>query len=225
MENPIIEKWWGSEEPEYYAIIKSTPIFIYETIVEEKVIYKEIVEYIQLPPEKITEYVDVDKTLPPEILLQYITVINVEFILFSGDQSVYNADSNVQSGTNLTDGEKATNNKIVSETADILSKNTDHLVILHGHANPITNTASEILELQTLSLARANQVADKLRSNYPGSPADLNSRMTTRGYGGGRNISGSSSSSYSGLNRRVEIMLIKIETLPSDAVPPGTGGN
>jgi len=205
-ENPIIEKWW-EEEYDYVALIKNIPI--YEAIVEDKVIYEYIYQYIDLPPEVKIEYVYVEKPLPPEILLQYIKVVDIEFILFSGDQIKYNALSDIPGGTDLKPQEIELNNSNIKDMADSLKNNDKQLIILHGHANPVTNTQQELEELEVLSTGRAKAVAGELEKyNIP----EFENRMTTRGYGGGKNISGSGSSTYAGLNRRVEMILIEIET-------------
>jgi len=220
-ENPIIDKWWVEEEEveveyDYIALIKNIPI--YEAIIEKEVIYEYIYEkiYIKLPPEIIIEYVE--RPLPPEILLQHIKVVDIEFILFSGDQTLYNEPSDIPGGTNLKDEEIKLNKIIIEEMAKSLKDNPNQLIILHGHANPVTNDDEELEDLKVLSTKRAEAVADELR-DYKPKIEDLEERMTARGYGGGKNISGSGSSTYAGLNRRVEMILIEIETIPGSSVP------
>jgi len=210
-ENPIIEKWWEEEveaEYDYVALIKNIPI--YEAIIEKEVIYNYIYQYIDLPPEVKIEYVYVEKPLPPEILLQHIKVVDIEFILFSGDQKEYNAPSTT-GGTSLKTEEELLNDSNIMDMADSLKKNDQQLIILHGHANPVTNTQQELDELKELSTGRAEAVAGEL-GRYD--IKKLEERMTVRGYGGGKNISGSGSTTYAGLNRRVEMILIEIETIP-----------
>jgi len=223
-ENPIIDKWWEEEveaEVEYVALIKNIPI--YEAIIEEKVIYdyiyETIYEYIDLPPEVKIEYVYVERPLPPEILLQHIKVVDIEFILFSGDQIKYNMPSTT-GGTDLKQQEKDLNDSNIKEMADSLIENDKQLIILHGHANPVTHTQQELEELKELSTGRAEEVAGELgKYNIP----DLEKRKTVRGYGGGKNISGSGSSTYAGLNRRVEMILIEIETEQGSSTPSSRG--
>jgi hypothetical protein len=48
--------------------------------------------------------------------------------------------------------------------------------------------------------------------------------MTTRGYGGGRNIAGSSQT-YAGLNRRVEAILFKVTENAGAKMPVAPGNN
>jgi hypothetical protein len=184
-------------------------------------------EYIKkLPPDVILNYLTdeqievikelippqvIIQQLPPEILLQSISIVDIEYIIFSGDATVYNDKSPTPGGTSLTTQEKATNDDIVNVMAEAL-KNTDYMLILHGHANPVTGTASEANELTQISLARADSVKSKLESIYTGEP--LTNRITTKGYGGARNVSVSGSSVYSSLNRRVEAILFIIDTEP-----------
>jgi len=233
-ENPIIEKWWEEEaevEYDYVALIKNIPI--YEAIIEKEVIYKYIydtiyeflppevqIEYVYvekpLPPE--IEYVYVDRPLPPEILLQHIKVVDIEFILFSGDQILYNMPSDIIGGTHLKQQEKDLNDSNIKDMADSLIDNLNQLIILHGHANPVTYDDKELEDLKVLSTGRAEAVAEQLR-DHPVPIPFLDDRMTTRGYGGGKNISSSGSTTYAGLNRRVEMILIEIETTPGNDVP------
>ena len=214
--NPIMEKWWieEPEDPYYIAITKSVPQIVYETIIEDHNIYYTI--YEKLPPEIQTVYVQV----PPEILLQYIDIINIEFIIFAGDSKTYGEKNSPTGGTSLTAQEMTSNDSIINAVAGNLEDNTDYMLILHGHANPVTGTAAEALELAELSKSRADSVkSELLKNNYYSSgsiPLDLNNRITTRGYGGGRNISGSSST-YAGLNRRVEVILFEVLDSPASS--------
>jgi hypothetical protein len=207
--------------------------YIYET--EYQTIYKEITrnptpeeiqEFIkQLPPETIFQYLtDVQiqyikdqippdvivQQLPPEIWLQSISIVDIEYIIFSGDATAYNVNSPTPGGTSLTTQEKATNTDIVNVMADAL-KNADYMLILHGHANPVYGTPAEAEELKQISLARADSVKERLIGLYTGDEP-LDNRITTKGYGGERNVSVSGSSAYSSLNRRVEAILFTIQT-------------
>ena len=212
-DNPIMKKWWVEEDGtdadyDYVVITKDVPIVIYETIIEEKTIYEEVIKYITILDPQI---VVVEKPLPPEVMLQYISVVDIEFIIFAGESTVYNGAHGVGGITDLTQQEKDSNVGIVSEMAQELKDHNDYLLILHGHANPALGTPEEIADLTRISLARANAVAEELKDVYgrPGADVDLAKRMTTRGYGGGRNMTGSSST-YAGLNRRVEAILITV---------------
>jgi outer membrane protein OmpA-like peptidoglycan-associated protein len=92
-------------------------------------------------------------------------------------------------------------------------KSNDYMLILHGHANPVTGDAAEAVQLTQMSLARADSVKNMLASIYTGGEP-LDNRITTKGFGGDRNVSVSGSSVYSSLNRRVEAILFTIATTP-----------
>jgi outer membrane protein OmpA-like peptidoglycan-associated protein len=92
-------------------------------------------------------------------------------------------------------------------------KSKDYMLILHGHANPVTGTAAEAVQLAQISLDRANSVKEKLKTVYTGDES-LDNRITTKGYGGMRNVSTTGSSAYSSLNRRVEAILFTIDIAP-----------
>ena len=244
-ENPIIRQWWEEEQEEqgynYVAIIKDVPLLIYETIIEKEFIYETIIQ--QLPPEIITEYVYIDRPLPPEILLQHIDIIAIDFIIFSGDQIKYNSPAISPATSNVTLQEQNTNNDIVGQIVADLIENEEYFLILHGHANAITGSLQEASELAQISNKRAESVQDAIAWVYNGNnllpgtnppqnteieemyPShELAMRITTRGYGGGRSIAGSSTT-YAGLNRRVEAILFKVSTEGTGSMPknPGLG--
>ena len=254
-DNPVINKWWVEEEPDYdyVALIKDIPYLIYETIIEEQIIEKIVREEIIITvemPQIIVEYVEVEKPVPPEILMQYIDIIGIEFVLFSGDATEYNGLHGAHGSTDLTPQEQRTNNEIVLDMVKELNDHPEYFLILHGHANPVLNTRSETDELIQISTARAASVRDAVAAVYtngdgelPGiydppstlppshnipvmpSPHPLEKRMTTKGYGGERNMAGPSSS-YAALNRRVEAILFTIRSERQQAeapVPPAPG--
>ena len=210
-ENPVMKKWWvdpaaaAEPEPDYIAITKTIAQLVYETIIEKEYIYE------QLPPQIITA--------PPEIMLQYIDIINIEYIIFAGDSVIYNQVISPTGGTPLTTQEENSNKSIVTAMAGELNNtgNEGYMLILHGHANPVTGTVAEAIELAQISLARANAVADEFKESPYSIASD---RITTKGYGGGRNISGASTS-YASLNRRVEAILFQILDEPKTG---GGGG-
>ena len=264
VDNPIISTWWTEEDIEpdydYVAIIKNVPLLIYETIVEDHYIYETVEKiiydtvYVDTPGETIY----IERPLPPEILLQHIDIKAIEFIIFSGDQTKYNWSADKNAASHLTKQEQETNNTILQEMLEDLEKegNEDYFLILHGHANPITGTAEETLELSNISNARAKSVRGAIGwvcdhdgdlpelydppkgiqpeqgppnlgtpdpsddDNFP--QMDVNhklfKRITTKGYGGGRNIAGSSVT-YAGLNRRVEMILFTVSTDAGAVLP------
>jgi len=233
-ENPIIEQWWETEQDfNYVAIIKDVPLLIYETIIEKEFIYETIIQ--QLPPE--IKYVYIDRPLPPEILLQHIDIISIEFIIFSGDQVKYNWPASLTATSNVTLQEQKTNNEIVKQIEEELKENEEYFLILHGHANVVTGSLQEASELTQISNDRAESVQDAIAWVYNGNllPPETNppvqtnidemdpshelaARITTRGYGGGRSIAGSSTA-YAGLNRRVEAILFKVSTEGTGSMP------
>ena len=206
--NPIIEKWWNNE-PYYVAIQQTVPI--------EKIIYQEV------------------ETIRPITVMESIKIINIEYVLFSGDASVVNGTSPV-GGTDLTPEEIQSNNANMNAMAQALfgarnrslpaEQQKDYMIIFHGHANPVDYTEAETGDLTKLSKDRAENVEQEVLNRYdaispPPSPLpptttipppdghDLYNRMTATWYGGERNLG---SSSYPGLNRRVEMILIEITT-------------
>ena len=221
-----------TEYEEVYKYIYETEYqTIYETITRDPT-PEEIQEFIkQLLPETIFQYLTNDQIeyiksqippeiyiqqLPPQILLQSISIVDIEYIIFSGDATAYNVNSPTSGGTSLTTQEKATNDDIVNVMAQML-QDKSYMLILHGHANPVTGTAAEAVQLTQISLDRANAVSGKIKSIN--TDPSLDDRITTKGYGGVRNVSTTGSSPTSSLNRRVEAILFTIATTPM------SGGN
>ena len=224
----------------------------YETIIQEIMIppnedeIKEIIK--QLPPEIIFEYLTTEQIkyikeqippevivqqLPPQLFLQYITIVDIEFVVFAGDAETFNGPAGAAypggaikpgsvNGTQLTAQEKSSNNAIVAAMADELKKHPEYMLILHGHANPVLNTPAEALELEIISNNRASAVEDEIIRVYSGDSSALDNRITTRGYGSEHTISVPDATSYAGLNRRVEVILITVNTTP--VTPPGGEG-
>ena len=206
-QNEIMEKWWvkGDDDPEYIALMKQLPIL--------EVVKETVKEEISLPPGKV---------------LQNIKIINIEYILFSGESFMYNGLPYAGATTNLTDAERKSNNTNILAMAEELRDFPQYQLILHGHANPVFGTDQEKGDLMLLSTNRALAVRAILMDLYDDGVTAFNnppfgsaftpsasqmplnsSRLGVRGYGGGRNLG---SASYAGLNRRVEMILIQIET-------------
>jgi len=206
-ENPIIKKWWVQDdtntEPNYITISQNITEYIYETIVAEM----------------------------PTVKIQNINVIDVQYILYSGDQQEYNADAKLGANTSITTEVKNANNKVIVQLAEELRDHPGYKLILHGHANPLTSDEGEITELTWLSTERAKSALSVLSNFYndgttdypplPCSiplPADpsfttttppwtpLTDRIIATGYGGER----TQSSADPNLNRRVEAILYEI---------------
>jgi outer membrane protein OmpA-like peptidoglycan-associated protein len=214
---------------EYISIFEFIYEYIYETIVEiveiNKVIEieviremtrEELIEIIrELPPEVIYQYLTDEQIKyiiiqqPPSVILQTISIIGIEYIIFSGDSTEFNAPSPV-GGTSLTTVEKNTNTATIDSVARALASNDDYLIILHGHANPGASSSDQ--GLIKISEDRAFAVEDVLKKKFFDlSKMELeDERISTSGYGGEKILSGTTSI-YAGLNRRVEMILIKVE--------------
>jgi len=185
---------------------------------EDKV--KEIIK--QIPPEKIIEYLNEDqiKTIvesqPPQMIFQCINPIDIEFIIFAGDSSTVNGPPGSGANTSLTPQETAYNTSTIKEMAKLLRDNPTYIILLHGHANPVLGTIDEKIQLASLSMNRANDVKRVLQDEYNSLPTnplnpDFNKRISCSGYGGEKTLF-ASNTSYSALNRRVEMILFEIVT-------------
>ena len=196
VENPIMEKWWqeGEEDYEYVVITKLVP--------DEQ------------------EVIRIVENLPGVSSVSSIDIINIEFIIFAGNSTVYNGPPGPGGNTPLTSQEKNTNNINVNSMAKALADSyadtdpgNDLYIILHGHANPDNpNNPNEVAELQYISITRAAAVATVLKEKFiPLNPnvTFLEDHLSTNGYGGGHNLFGNNTS-YANLNRRVELILFKI---------------
>ena len=186
-----------------------------KVIIKEYLTLEDIKEIIkEIPPEELINYLTEEQIKyiiqqqPPEILLQSIKIIDIEYIIFAGDSSVYNGPPGTSGGTSLTTQLMSSNDSIVNATVKTLSENPNSLVLLHGHANPVTGTQVEADELAILSLDRANAVAAKITEESPVA-LDLTGRMDTKGYASGGTIA---STSNADLNRRVEVIIFEIDT-------------
>jgi len=187
---------------------------VVKEIVKEYLTEQDIIEIIQkTPPDVLIKYLTdeqikyIIQQQPPAMLLQSIKIIDIEYIIFAGDSSVYNDPNPPNAGSALTAQAKATNNSIVNAAIKTLRDDPDCLVLLHGHANPVTGTQAETDELEALSLARADAVKAQIHS--VASDVDLG-RIDTKGFAGEGNIV--SSTSNADLNRRVEVIIFKLDT-------------
>jgi len=187
---------------------------------DAKEIIKEIIK--QIPPKDIMEYLTEEqikyivKQQPPQKILQSIKIIDIEYVIFAGDSSVVNGDHGSAANTNLTEQEKAFNLQSIKEMAKQLNEHSNYLIMLHGHANPVTFTAGETGDLEKLSTDRANDVRRVLLSEYNGIPPkpdnpSFDDRVSCSGYGGEKTLFGNNTS-YTALNRRVEMILFEITT-------------
>jgi len=198
-------------------LIKETEI-LYETLKEliiQELTKEDIIKIIQsIPPSEIIKYLTEEQIKyiiqqqPAQSILQSIQIIDIEYIIFAGGARIYNGDPVPITGTALTAATKSTNTSIINASLAILEGNDNNLVLLHGHANPVDNTPEEINDLKELSLDRANAVAKEFSDR---AKVDLTGRMQTKGFGGEGNIAVSSTSNAD-LNRRVEVILFRIDT-------------
>jgi len=183
-------------------------------------VIKEIIQ--KIPPDEIINYLTDEQIQyivskqPPQKIFQSIKIIGIEYVIFAGDSSVVNGPHGPSATTNLTDEEKKFNTSTIQEMAKLLNNNPTYIAMLHGHANPVTFTDGEKGDLIKLSNDRANAVKlvlldeyDKLTPN-PANPP-FNDRVSTSGYGGEKVLFGDNSS-YTPLNRRVELILFEIVT-------------
>jgi outer membrane protein OmpA-like peptidoglycan-associated protein len=206
-------------EDEIREYIKDNLIEVIKIIKEDPKYIEIIMEVIkEIPPEEIYIYLTdeqikyVIQQQPPEVILQAVKIIDIEFVIFSGNSVTFNGNSPV-GGTNLSAQEKSANETIVNVMAQALVDDTDCLIMLHGHANPTTFTEGEKGELEQISMDRAKSVETALRAKfktYSGGKNIDDTRVTVSGYGGGKNLFGSNST-YAGLNRRVEMILVQVK--------------
>jgi len=203
-----------SNEDDVKEIIK-----IIKELIPEEVI-KEIIK--EIPPKDIIEYLTDEQIQyivsqqPAKKILQSIKIIGIEYVLFAGDSSVVNGSHGSGAQTDLTDQEKAYNLSTIQEMAQLLRDNPTYIAMLHGHANPVTFTEGETSDLKKLSNDRANDVKRVLLDDYnklpvnPDNPA-FDDRVSTSGYGGEKVLFGNNTT-YTNLNRRVEMILFEIVT-------------
>jgi len=149
-----------------------------------------------------------------ENAFQSITVVTIEYVLFAGSQSGYNVIAPASpGGTPLTPAQVTYNDKIIEMTAEMLKKNPEYLLLLHGHANPVDFNPQEEQELKDLSIARAKSTGNALREEFisiGGNVSDLAARMRETGYGGGLTHDTGASDNAS-VNRRVEVIIFTID--------------
>jgi len=199
-------------------------------IIKEQIpvdVIKEIIK--EIPPKDIMEYLTDEQIKyivsqqPPQMILQSIRIIGIEYVIFAGDSFTVNGPAVAPATTQLTAQEKAYNTSTIGYMAQLLKENTAYIIMLHGHANPTSFTDGEKSELTTLSNNRANDVRRVLMSEYnklDGKSADyenpnLKDRVSCSGYGGEKTLFGNNTT-YTALNRRVEMILFEIVTTVID---------
>jgi hypothetical protein len=181
-------------------------------------ILKEIIK--DIPPDEIINYLTDDQIKyiinqqPPQIVLQTIQIIDIEYIVFAGNADKYNGPHGAGATTDLSAQEKNSNDVSVSDMVRALKDHPDYLIMLHGHANPTEFTDGETGELKKISEDRAKSVEAELRTKFKAISGGVDiedTRVSVSGYGGEKILFGSNSA-YTGLNRRVEMILVRVGT-------------
>jgi len=209
------------DDPDFKDIIKEyikeNPAEVIEIIKQDpnwKDILKEIIK--EIPPEDLVTYLTdeqikyIIQQQPPQIILQTLNIIDIEYIIFAGSTSKYNGPHEAGANTDLTPQETSSNNASVAAIAKALKDNPDYLIMLHGHANPTAFSDAEIGDLMKLSEDRAKAVEAELRTQFKAinSGVDIeDKRVSVSGYGGEKVLFGQNSA-YTALNRRVEMILV-----------------
>jgi len=205
-------------EDDIKQYIEDNPNKVIE-IIKRNTKWKEILKEIikDIPPEDLVTYLTDDQIKyiiqqqPPQIILQTLNIVDIEYIIFAGSANQYNGPPGAGANTSLTAQEKSSNDVSVSGVAKALKNNPNYLILLHGHANPTTlNDPDEIGDLMKLSVDRAKAVEAELRKQYKAINGGVDiddSRVTVSGYGGEKNLFGQNTA-YTALNRRVEMILV-----------------
>jgi len=136
-----------------------------------------------------TEYVEIIKT---------INITAIEFIIFGPDIGRYNIG--------IDRDAQQLNELVLNYISQYLKENSDFMVRIEGHANPLTVNVSEQEDLLALSSMRANVVAEQLRGR-----GVSDEQIAVIAFGGTRNAT--NEWDVRNRNRRVEIMLFSMETV------------
>ena len=144
-----------------------------------------------------TEYVEIIKAMPPNEIIKIIKITAIEFVLFGPDIGRYNIG--------IDRDAQQLNELVLNYTSETLRNNPDFRVRVEGHANPFTINVSEAEDLMALSNMRANTVANLLREK-----GVKDEQIVIVGFGGTRTAT--SEWDIRNRNRRVELMIIQIDT-------------
>ena len=148
-----------------------------------------------LPQRTKIEYII--KTLPPNEIIKRIMISEVEFILFGPDIGRYNIG--------IDHDAQGLNELVLNSIAKTLKENSNLRVRIEGHANPVTANPHEAKELMTLSMLRANVVAEQLKTK-----GIREEQIVVIAYGGTRTVT--SEHDIRNRNRRVELIVIQVNT-------------
>jgi len=146
-------------------------------------------------PQSRIEYVEVVRMPPPVEIVRKIAISEVEYIIFGPDISRYNDGIDADA--------RALNDLIIGHVVEVLTENSNYVVRLEGHANPLTLTPSEVADLVTLSEARSDEVAMQLRAR--GVAED---QIVVAAFGGARIAA--REFDHRNMNRRVELIIKRI---------------
>jgi len=153
----------------------------------------------ELPPIEIIRElppVEIIRELPPVEIIKRIIITQVEYILFGPDIGVYNEGVDRDA--------RALNDLVLDTVANTLKENSDLVVRIEGHANPVTLVPEEIEELLVLSERRANAVARILREK-----GVVEEQIVVAAFGGTRTLA--SDYDHWNINRRVELIVKQID--------------
>ena len=146
-----------------------------------------------------SSYNEVIKTIPPNEIVKRIMITSVEYIIFAGDIGRYNIG--------IDRDAQGLNELVLNSIAQFLKDNPDCVVRIDGHANPVTTNPSEAEELAMLSRQRSLAVADQLRQR-----GIADSQMAIIYHGGEKTVVPQSDTEHRNRNRRVELVLMQVET-------------
>ena len=145
---------------------------------------------------RVTEYVEVIRTLPPEEIIKRILIAQVEYIIFAPDISRFNVG--------IDHDARSLNELVLDQIALILRENPSYQVRIEGHANPITTDPREANDLMALSSRRADEVAAQLRAR-----GVREGQMVVIAFGGTRTVT--HDHDHWNMNRRVELIVVQID--------------
>ena len=195
-QNPIIETWWQERgmdmpflEEGYHTIIKRLPPQI-------KYIFVEVMNTIQAPG---------------EVIIQSLDIIEIQYIIFAGNQTEYNNRQPAPPGTSwLTDAQFNTNRAYIASMVQTLRDNPDFFVVIHGHANPTLQPGQPGYELDLADCERiAQERADSVAQEFESWGINA-SRIKTNGFASNRPIA---DPTHPELNRRVEVIIVNITSI------------
>jgi len=128
-------------------------------------------------------------------VIKRMLVAGFDSIMFGPDTEQYNVD--------IDRSVQEHNETVLNSIAKTLKDNPGYHVRIEGHANPVTNDTAETDRLIALSIMRADTVAEKLKAK-----GVTEEQMVVMGFGGAKIIS----SDIRNMNRRVELIVIRINT-------------